>query len=272
MIMKTKFFAVFAAAVLVLVNIPGFAADTSSASSDLKELVTRIQAKLKSGPPTEAGLAPELKEFDTLLAKYQGKTSDDVAQILMMKASLYSQVLKNEAKGAELFAQLKRDFPDSKPVAMLKQQEESEKMQSTLVAGAKFPDFEEKDTTGKALSVATYKGKVLLLDFWATWCGPCVAELPNVLKTYEKHHGAGFEIIGVSLDNSKDKLDNFTKEKKMTWPQFFDGKGWQNKLAQQYGIRSIPATFLLDGNGVIIAKNLRGPDLEEAVAKALLKK
>ena len=170
--------------------------------------------------------------------------------------------------------QLQRDFPDSKPVKVIKQQAESKKLRDALVEGAKFPDFDEKDLAGKPLSIARFKGKVVLLDFWATWCGPCRNELPNVLKTYEKHHADGFEIIGISLDRDQDreKLDGFIKEKKMTWPQFFDGKYWQNKLATKYGVNSIPATYLLDGEGTIIGKDLRGEDLEQAVAKALAKK
>ena len=135
--------------------------------------------------------------------------------------------------------------------------------------GLKFPGFEEKDVAGKPLSIDNYKGKVVLIDFWATWCGPCVAELPNVLKVYEKHHGKGFDIIGISLDQDEAKLTSFTKQKNMTWQQFFDGQGWGNKLAAKYGVNSIPATFLLDGEGKIIGKDLRGEALEEAVTKAL---
>jgi thiol-disulfide isomerase/thioredoxin len=112
----------------------------------------------------------------------------------------------------------------------------------------------------------------VLVDFWATWCGPCVGELPNVLKTYEKHHADGFDIIGISLDQDKAKLTSFTKEKNMTWRQYFDGQVWQNKLAVKYGVNSIPATYLLDGEGKIIAKDLRGEALEEAVTRALAKK
>jgi thiol-disulfide isomerase/thioredoxin len=135
--------------------------------------------------------------------------------------------------------------------------------------GSAFPDFSEKDLDGKSLSVGNYKGKIVLVDFWATWCGPCVAELPNVLQAYEKYHGKGFEVIGISLDSNKDKLTSFVKDRKMPWPQFFDGAGWKNKLAQRYNVRSIPATYLIGKDGKIIAQNLRGPALEAAVAKAL---
>ena len=270
--MKTKLSALLAAALLLFSGLQCFAQETSDTSTELKALITKIQTKLKEGKKTEADLAPELKEFDDILAKHKGEKTDDVAQILFMKATLYSQVLENEKKGKELMEQLKRDFPDSKAVASLKKQEEAEKIQAGLVAGVKFPDLDEKDLTGKPLSIAGYRGKVVLVDFWATWCGPCVHELPNVLMTYEKHHGNGFEIIGISLDEDQTKLEDFMKQKKMTWQQFFDGQGWQNKLGQKYGVNSIPATYLLDGEGKIIARGLRGDELEAAVARALAKK
>src|SRR5258706_2710274 len=97
-------------------------------------------------------------------------------------------------------------------------------------------------------------------------------ELPNVLETYKKHHDKGFEIIGISLDKDKEKLTSFTKTKDMPWQQFFDGKMWSNKLAVKYGVHSIPMTYLLDGEGKIIGRSLRGENLEDAVAKALAKK
>lgn len=144
--------------------------------------------------------------------------------------------------------------------------------QVELAAGASFPDFNEKDLDGKPLSVANYKGKIVLIDFWATWCGPCVHEMPNVLKTYEKYHDKGFEIIGISLDKDKEKLVAFLKSNNVQWPQYFDGNGWQNKLAVQYGVHSIPSTYLLDREGKIIAKKLRGEALDAAVGKALAEK
>ena len=254
---------------LVVVSLPGFALQSIAGEpkAELQQLVQKINSKLKSGKTTEQDLAEDLKGFDTLLAEH------------FMEAMLYAQVFENNSKAMELFQRLKTDFPDTKQakqtdqiIATLTKQAEASKIQKTLVEGSQFPEFNEKDLAGKPLSVANYKGKIVMVDFWATWCGPCVAELPNVLKVYQKYHDKGFEIIGVSLDEDKDKLTSFIKEKNMKWPQYFDGKGWQNKLAAQYGITSIPATYLLDKDGKIIGKGLRGEKLEEAVGKAVAAK
>jgi len=156
-------------------------------------------------------------------------------------------------------------------IAGIERQMEAEKVRKKLVAGAKFPDFEEKDLEGNPLSVGKFKGKVVLVDFWATWCGPCVRELPNVLETYEKYHEKGFEIVGISLDRDEEKLKSFIKEKKMSWPQYFDGQGWGSKLAQKYGVNSIPATYLLNAEGEIVDKDLRGERLMEVVGKLVAK-
>ena len=173
-------------------------------------------------------------------------------------------------KEGEMAADTKR-WLQQQPVTpeMKQRQMEAQKIQAALAIGVKFPDFNEKDTAGKPLAIANYKGKVVLIDFWATWCGPCRAELPNVIATYKKYHNQGFEIIGVSLDQDQAKLIGFTKDMNMTWPQYFDDQGWGNKLAVKYGIESIPATYLLDGNGRIIGRDLRGDELTQAVAKAL---
>ena len=270
--MKTKLLAALLIFALSLSIQTAVAAETNAASTELNALVTKIQSKLRQGEKTEADLAPELKEFDALLAKHKDEKTDDVAQILLMKAVLYQQVLKDPAKGDALMEQLQRDFPNSKQAKMLNQESAVKKLRGSLVQGAKFTDFDVKDTAGKPLSIANYKGKVVLLDFWATWCPPCVRELPNVIKTYEAYHQKGFEIIGISLDKDQQKLASFTKEKNMAWPQYFDGLAWQNKLAVKYGVNSIPATFLLDGQGTIIGHDLRGEALDQAVAKALAKK
>ena len=269
-----------ATAALLLLSTPHPArAATNDVELEMKALVEKVNTKLTANKKTEADLSDELKEFDTILAKHKDEKTDEVANVLYMKAMLYLQVLDNTEKGIEVVEQIKKDYPETKAgkgademIKSIKQQEESKKVQRALVEGSKFPDFEEKDLMGNALSVAKYKGKVVLVDFWATWCGPCVAELPNVLKAYQQHHGSGFEIIGISLDSDEQKLKDFIKTRNMPWVQYFDGKGWKNKLAGKYGVNSIPMTYLLDGEGKIIGKNLRGEALEKAVATALAKK
>jgi thiol-disulfide isomerase/thioredoxin len=126
-----------------------------------------------------------------------------------------------------------------------------------------------KDLNGKTISTAKLKGKVILIDFWATWCAPCRVEMPNVIKLYKKYNSKGFEIVGISLDKDRKSLDKYLATYNMVWPQYFDGNGWQNSVASQYKVRSIPATYLVDRKGKIRYKSVRGKQLEEAVKKLL---
>ena len=132
--------------------------------------------------------------------------------------------------------------------------------------------IEVKTLDGKPVKLADFKGKVLLIDFWATWCGPCVAELPNVIATYKKYHAQGFEILGISLDKDEKALKDFLGSHEMPWAQFFDGRAWKNEVAVAYGVQSIPCTYLLDRGGKLYRQDLRGPALGREIEKLLASK
>ena len=132
--------------------------------------------------------------------------------------------------------------------------------------GQVLPDFSSTfDVDGKSISLADYRGKVILLDFWAVWCGPCIGEMPNVKEVYEKYHDKGFDVIGISLDDDEAVLREFIKENQLPWRQIFDGGGWSGPLAEKYGVRGIPAPFLLDREGKVISVKARGNLLGELV-------
>jgi len=261
---------------VVITSLSGQRAFGGDATNELHTLLQQISTDIKAGKRTEAALADDIKQFDVLLAEHKGEKTDGVAQILFMKGTLYLQVIDDEQKAMTILKQVQTDYPGTKwakevdqVIAFTEKAAAAKKIKGALVVGAKFPEFTVTDLDGKPLSTAGLKGKATLIDFWATWCGPCRNELPNVLATYQKHHAQGFDIIGVSLDQDKAKLTEYTKSMNMTWPQYFDGQGWSNKLAAKYGIESIPATYLLDGNGIIIGEDLRGEALEAAVTKAV---
>lgn len=131
--------------------------------------------------------------------------------------------------------------------------------------GVEAPDFTQKDVDGNAVKLSDYRGKYVLIDFWASWCAPCRRENPNLVKAYERFKNKGFEILGVSLDEAKNK-DKWLKAietDKLTWKQVSDLKGWSNEAATLYNVKAIPMNFLVDPQGKIVAKELRGDKLEE---------
>jgi peroxiredoxin len=130
-------------------------------------------------------------------------------------------------------------------------------------------DFTQPDMNGKNVSLKSYRGKYVLVDFWASWCGPCRRENPNVVAAYQKYKDKGFDILGVSLDDNKDKWMAAVQKDNLTWTHVSDLKGWQNAAGKLYGVQSIPFNLLLDKDGKILAKALRGAELEAKLAELL---
>lgn len=129
-----------------------------------------------------------------------------------------------------------------------------------------------KMLTGEEINWDSYRGKVVLIDYWATWCGPCLQELPNVKKNYEKYHDKGFDVIGISLDESRSKLQEFVDQQKIPWPQMFDDSrdmGWAHPMAKYYGISSVPTAILVDKDGNVVSMSARGGELSALLEKLL---
>jgi thiol-disulfide isomerase/thioredoxin len=209
--------------------------------------------KLIAGLP---GTLDELEKAARAMIKDFPK-EDQPYQILLMVA---------ESSGGEKAKAIAREIAESDAPDQAK--ETAEGMLKQFEALGKPLDIKFTAVDGRQVDLAQMKGKVVLIDFWATWCGPCVGEVPHVKEAYEQLHPKGFEIVGISFDQSKDALEKFVAKEQMEWPQYFDGTAWGNKYGKEYGIRGIPTMWLVDKKGNLRDMNARGA-LAEKVAKLL---
>jgi thiol-disulfide isomerase/thioredoxin len=287
--MRTKTFCLTAVIVLTCAVVAGESWAADPVRDELKAIQRAVQKKAERGARTAAGYAEELARLDALLMDHWDEP-EAAGAVMLAQADLYAGPLRDPAMAEAILQRLRFSFGATDAAAQAEGMVDGYREQAlgrgtgsgeTLVAasgsggdvktglgvGQRFPDFKVDDLDGAPLSVSGLRGKVVLIDFWATWCGPCVAEIPNVARAYQKYQADGFEVVGISLDQDRAALENFVRQRGVAWPQYFDGDS--GTLARRYGIRSIPSTFLLDREGIIVARGLRGSALDRAVAQAL---
>ncbi|HJD76125.1 MAG TPA: AhpC/TSA family protein [Bacteroides reticulotermitis] len=214
------------------------------------------EAKQKEGSQLE-------EEYGTILKEGVQKNITNAVGIHLFKQTFYNNSTEeNEA----LLSQVPANFLQDEAIKNIK--ELTEKQKKTAV-GVKFTDFAMVTPDEKPIKLSDYvgKGKIVLVDFWASWCGPCRREMPNLVDAYAKYKGKNFEIVGVSLDQDGAAWKESIKTLGMTWPQMSDLKFWQSEGAQIYAVNSIPHTILIDGEGTIIARGLHGAELLQKIAE-----
>lgn len=216
---------------------------------------------------------------DSLMKVLDGKEAEGTGRILQM---LSENV--DKAAGAELLGMFGMGFEVADVQPLLEKVPAPLASKPSLVRlkeyvdvrvktseGQKYTDFALDTPEGKQVKLSDYvaKNKYTLVDFWASWCGPCRREMPNVVAAYAKYKAKGFEVVGVSLDSNLESWKKGIADLKITWPQMSDLKGWKNEAAGLYGVRSIPATVLIAQDGTIVARDLRGEDIEAKLAELL---
>ena len=238
----------------------------------LNEQLSATYESMSDTTLTDEQREAKAKDIETLEEKLMQVTKENMAKnianpvgIQLLKQNFYYMDV-NELE--PLVAQIPAMFSNDEGIVRIK--ELVTKMKATAV-GQKFTDFSMKTPEGKDVKLSDYagKGKLVLVDFWASWCGPCRREMPNLVELYKQYKNKNFEIVGVSLDQNGDSWKAAIKQLNITWPQMSDLKYWECEGAQLYAVSSIPHVVLIDGEGTIVARGLHGEELQQKVAELL---
>ncbi|HNW52001.1 MAG TPA: TlpA disulfide reductase family protein [Prolixibacteraceae bacterium] len=227
------------------------------------------KSKGESNPELKKTMEKQVDSLDQELTKYQEKFMFDHPS---SSVAVYLLTQLQYGKSAEELEKLlsKLDVSLNKTIAYKAMVKRVEALKKVAI-GQKTPDFVMNDPEGKPVAISSVysKNNYTLIDFWASWCGPCRAENPNVVAAFQKFGSKGFGVFGVSLDQDKERWLKAISDDKLTWPHVSDLKGWGNEAAKEYSVNSIPANFLVDKSGIIIGANLRGEDLMKKLEELL---
>ena len=221
------------------------------------------------------------KDVDNLVNRFKSTMRPDDLQAHFVLGGML-EIANQDEKVLVVFEKLEKRYPDNYYVldelariyeelgnSKLAEEYRKKADPTSEFVGKVVPDFSATGLDGKSISLQQYRGKVVLLDFWAVWYGPCIGEMPNVKRVYDTYKDQGFDVIGVSLDTDETRLRNYLKKNNISWRQIFSGQKWKSPLAQQYHVQTIPAPWLIARDGTLISREAKGVKLEQLVVEAL---